>query len=77
MYPNHLAQGYGEKVIGVGVAEISAASERKLSKIIKIDKILRLKANLIEFLSVERDIFVNPVERCLQPLELQLRELIP
>jgi hypothetical protein len=38
---------------------------------------LWLKTDCIEFLPVERDVSVNPIERSLQPFKLQLTQLIP
>jgi hypothetical protein len=77
MDPYHFTQGHSKEIIGVGITEVSTASERQFLQIIQLNQILWLKIDCIEFLPVERDVFVDPIKRCLQPFKLQLTELIP
>src|SRR6266498_2601018 len=71
------SQWDGEEAVGVILAEVGLRREGELAQVIERAELVRVEADLLEPLPVERDVADDARERRLEPLELQLLELRP
>jgi hypothetical protein len=77
MDPDHVTQGHGEQAVGVVVAQILLDGERQPAQVVQRADVVVVEFELLEFLLIKGDVGSHAIQRGLQPLQLELLQILP